>query len=87
MQPSSWSILRSLLFPFLPGAMWWLRVSAHRMGSELNLALHSQPFPALWPGACEPHTLAPSSGTTAPTRQPRRPGTQRGFGVELVSGL
>lgn len=35
----SWSILRILLFPFLPGAMWWLRVSAHRIGSELALIL------------------------------------------------
>lgn len=56
----SWSILRNLLFPLLPGAMWWLRVSAHRMGSELALAL---PFPPI-PSPSLPHGLGPASPTS-----------------------
>lgn len=72
----SWSILRILLFPFLPGAMWWLRVSAHRMGSELDLILPLPltSSPSLPPGLdpVSPHILAPSSDTAA--------GDQRGKG-------
>lgn len=50
---SSWSISRSLLLPFLPGAMWWLRVSTGRMGSEQDLVLPllltpSPPFLLAW---------------------------------------
>lgn len=50
---SSWSISRSLLLPFLPGAMWWLRVSTGRMGSKQDLVLPllltpSPPFLLAW---------------------------------------
>ena len=66
----------TLLFPFLPGAMWWLRVSAHRMGSELDLILPLPltSSPSLPPGLgpVSPHILAPSSDTAA--------GDQRGKG-------
>lgn len=67
-----WSILRSLLFPLLPGAMWWLWVSAHRMGSELDLSfpLPLTPSPSL---LCGRGLLAPSWGTMASLRGTKVP--------------
>lgn len=79
---SSWSILRSLLFPLLPGAMWWLQVSAHGRGSEPDLVrprcLTPSPF---LPRGLSPHVLTPSSGTTASARRGKGQVPKGGFAV------
>ena len=79
---SSWSILRSLLFPLLPGAMWWLQVSAHGRGSEPDLVLPRclTPSPVL-PRGLSPHVLTPSSGTTASARRGKGQVPKGGFVV------
>ena len=83
----SWSILRSLLFPLLPGAVWWLQVSAHGRDSELDLVLPwlLTPSPFL-PHGLSPHILTPSSGTTASARRGKGQVPKGGFvGGELVT--
>lgn len=79
---SSWSILRSLLFPLLPGAMWWLQVSAHGRGSEPDLVLPRclTPSPFL-PRGLSPRVLTPSSGTTASARRGKGQVPKGGFVV------
>ena len=84
-----WSILRCLLFPLLPGAMWWLRVSAPRMGSELDLVLPLPftPSPSL-PRGLGPlslHILAPSSGTTASASRGKGQVPKGALGWRLVT--
>lgn len=79
---SSWSILRSLLFPLLPGAMWWLQVSAHGRGSEPDLVLPRclTPSPVL-PRGLSPYVLTPCSGTTASARRGKGQVPKGGFVV------
>lgn len=60
----------------------WGHVVAAGLCSQDGLRAEPCPsLPALPRPVAWTHTMAPSSGTTAPTRQRRRAGTQRGFGV------
>lgn len=79
---SSWSILRSLLFPLLPGAMWWLQVSAPGRGSEPDRVLPRCLTPSpLLPRGLSPTVLTPSSGSTASAGRGRGQVPKEGFAV------
>lgn len=79
---SSWSILRSLLFPLLPGSMWWLQVSAPGRGSEPDLVLPRCLTPSpLLPRGLSPTVLTPSSGSTASAGRGRGQVPKEGFTV------
>lgn len=87
----SWSILRSLLFP-LPGAMWWLQVSAHGRDTKLDLSFPGSSAPALsstWPWA-SPHPDSQLRHHSLGQEGPRS-GAQRGLwwrgGLSLVGNM